>query len=134
MILLPRRGLQRHCPECPDDALGMYPRIHLWGSGEAITGIGQTQRTCGIRASQCQARGSFVVGAAAQEARAKKAILDWKITDPKEILVSATCKPTFDTVWPSEPKPLSDFLSYLEAEGCVRVKVIQHNVEKVEVL
>lgn len=79
----------------------------------------------------CQARGGFAVGMPAKEAREKKTALDWKITDLDHLL-SATCKPTFDRAWTTRPSPVGDFLTYLEEEGCVRVKVIQHLVEKVD--
>lgn len=79
----------------------------------------------------CQVRGNFVVGAPAQDARAKKTVLDWKITDTTDV-VSATCKPVLNRAWSAQPAPLQDFLTYLEEEGCVRVKVIQHTVEKDE--
>jgi hypothetical protein len=97
--------------------------LYLYGKADGVVPVAP---------ELCAFRGQYLIGGPAAEAKAgTEVIIPWEI-DSDQVKISATCRPALEKPLGPEPLTVRDFLKYLERNGIVRTKLIQHTVNKTE--
>jgi hypothetical protein len=95
--------------------------LYLYGKADGVVPVAP---------ELCAFRGQYLIGGPAAEAKAAAdTIIPWEL-DSDEVKISAVCRPALEKPLGPEPLTVRDFLKYLEGNGIVRTKLIQHTVNK----
>jgi hypothetical protein len=97
--------------------------LYLYGKADGVVPVAP---------ELCAFRGQYLIGGPANVAKAAaEDTIPWEV-DTDEVKISATCRPALEKPLGPEPLTVRDFLKYLEENGIVRTKLIQHTVNKSE--